>query len=288
MSRSSVKYWIARFVLGIALIVAAGSGLFRALAADFDPMGLATFLPAFVGFALAMSSITPLVRLSTMEARVRREWSAAASAEFARASLPRRVWYLMASIAEADGPMTTIERETIRSFLLERFLEPDDADALRTWEAQPLPVTDRIGLAARIATGLSDQESDSLFCWCCLVAFADDSFREREHAALQDVAKGLGIESERARFLFHLARAQHLDRRNNTDSARRARPDARAHALSVLGLPADATKEAIRKRHRQLARQFHPDVHTKLGPVAQREATERFQEIQRAYEILSS
>ncbi|MBL8749014.1 MAG: DnaJ domain-containing protein [Planctomycetes bacterium] len=285
MSRSSFKYWIVRFVLGITLIVAAGSGVFRTLAADFDPMGLATFLPAFVGFALAMSSITPLVRLSTVQARVRREWSTAASAEFARASLPRRVWYLMASIAEADGPMTTIERETIRSFLLERFLEPDDADALRTWEAQPLPVTDRIGLAARIATGLSDQESDSLFCWCCLVAFADDSFREREHAALQDVAKGLGLESERARFLFHLARAQHLDGR--AGPARRTPPDARAHALSVLGLPVDATKEAIRKRHRQLARQFHPDVHTNLGPVAQREATERFQEIQRAYEILS-
>lgn len=287
LQRSTAGYWMARFLVGIALVAAAGLGVFRRLLHGSDPMGLGTFLPGFTGFYLALSSITPLVRFATLESRTRREWSHGIAEQFARASLPRRIWYLLASVAEADGPMSNVERETVRRFLLERFVDPIDTDELSTWEAQPLPIADRIGLAARIAMALDDGERDSLFCWCCFVAFADGGYREHEHEVLQQVRKGLGLPPERARMLFHLARAQWL-RGQKTGDASRTGPalDARGKALAVLGLPADATADAIRKRHRQLVRQFHPDAQPRLGQVAQREATERFQEIQRAYETL--
>ncbi|MGB3967311.1 MAG: J domain-containing protein, partial [Planctomycetota bacterium] len=64
--------------------------------------------------------------------------------------------------------------------------------------------------------------------------------------------------------------------------------ETREQALAVLDLPADATPEQIRKRHRELVRKFHPDAQPSLGPIAQREATERFTAIQRAYETLSA
>ncbi len=38
--------------------------------------------------------------------------------------------------------------------------------------------------------------------------------------------------------------------------------------------------------HRQLVKQFHPDKHAHLGPVAAKEAEERFREVQSAYELL--
>jgi curved DNA-binding protein CbpA len=69
-------------------------------------------------------------------------------------------------------------------------------------------------------------------------------------------------------------------------AGRATAPAAAAAALATLGLPADATPEQIRKRHRELVRRFHPDAQPNLGPVAQREATERFTAIQRAYETL--
>ncbi len=288
--RSSPRHWILRFCAGLLLITLAGTGFLDRLHIP-DPIGLLRLLLGLAGFKLAFDSVAPLARILSHHARTRVEWSEAAQNAFARASLPRRVYYLLAAVAEADGPMSAKEREAVRHFVLERFGDPVHLDEVRTWEAQPLPVTDRIGLAARIGTGLDDAELDSLFCWCCLVAFADGSFGANEHQALHDVARGLGIAAPRARMLFHLARAQYLqgDRRGERERPAGApRPgDSRAQALDVLGLPADATPDQIRKRHRELVRKFHPDAQPNLGPVAQQEATARFTAIQRAYETLA-
>lgn len=51
---------------------------------------------------------------------------------------------------------------------------------------------------------------------------------------------------------------------------------------SILGVPRTASVEEIKKAHRKLARQYHPD----LNPGA-KQAEEKFKEIQEAYEVLS-
>jgi DnaJ-domain-containing protein 1 len=290
--RSSSRYWLQRFLFGLLLIVAAGIGD-RILPQVPFLLALLRLLTGLVGFWLAFTSVTPLVRVLTRSARMRVRWSEAAHDAFARASLPRRIYYLLSSVAEADAPMSPAERQTVRHFVRERFADPVHADELRAWEEQPFPVSDRAGLAARVGANLDDTELDSLFCWCCLVAFADGRFAEPEHRALQEVARGLGIAAPRARMLFHLARAQFLrgDSRGERGTPHPDRPsaaDARAQALAVLGLPTNASPEQIRKRHRELVRRFHPDAQPSLGPVAQKEATERFTAIQRAYETLTA
>jgi DnaJ-domain-containing protein 1 len=283
------QYWFARFALGLTLLVTAGLRVLPRVLPLHDPIGIVTVLVGGTGFWLAYTSITPLLRWYLLQSHMQKAWSAAASEAFARASLPRRVWYLLASVAEADGPMTAVERDTVRRFVLERFLDPIDADELHGWESQPLHVTDRRGLAARIAAGLGDAELDSLFCWCCLVAFADGRFAEPEHGALQEVATGLGLPRARVRMLFHLARAQFLGGRRGGPPTPPPQPgDTRTRALEVLGLPPTANPDQIRRRHRELVKRFHPDAQPNLGPVAQREATERFHEIQRAYETLTT
>lgn len=278
--QSSPQYWYARFLGGLTLIVLAGAaGLGRPFTV---PLGL-------FGFWLAMKSVTPVIRLLTRQVHAHTPWDSAATAAFARASLPRRIYYLLTAVAEADGPMTAVERETVRHFVLERFADPVHRDEIRLWEAQPLQVHDPAGLAARIAVGLDDGELDTLFCWCCLVAFADDKFAAEEHAVLQLVGKGLGLPATRARMLFHMARALYLRGDTKGRATRPAPPvDERANAYAVLGLPVGASPDQIKKRHRELAKRFHPDSQPHLGPVAQQEATQRFQEIQRAYEILSA
>ncbi|MCS7310654.1 MAG: DnaJ domain-containing protein, partial [Armatimonadetes bacterium] len=50
----------------------------------------------------------------------------------------------------------------------------------------------------------------------------------------------------------------------------------------VLGVPPNATDEQIRRRFRELARQYHPDVNR--SP----DAEQRFKEITEAYRVLSS
>jgi len=51
----------------------------------------------------------------------------------------------------------------------------------------------------------------------------------------------------------------------------------------VLGLPGTASQEDVRKAHRRLAREYHPDA----NPADARSAAERFKEVQNAYEVLS-
>jgi curved DNA-binding protein CbpA len=50
----------------------------------------------------------------------------------------------------------------------------------------------------------------------------------------------------------------------------------------LLGVPRDATQDDIRKAHRKLVREYHPD--TNSGDPS---SEEHFKEIQRAYEVLS-
>jgi DnaJ-domain-containing protein 1 len=293
MDRSDPKYWLLRFGGGVLMILAAGLGVVARLTRWGDPTGFVTLVVGFWGFYLAFGAIQPLVRLSARAQARRHPWSASATDQFARASLPRRVFYLLTAIAGVDGPISAREREMVRAFVLEHFVSGVSNGELRAWEAQPLQVDDRAGLAARIAAGLSEAEIDTLFIWCALVAFADGKFVETEHGVLQEIARAFGLQQRRARMLFHLARSQFLREQGQGAGDGRGRPangpgDVRTRALQVLGLPNDATADQIRKRHRELVRRFHPDAQPNLGPVAQREATERFQEIQRAYETLSN
>lgn len=301
---SALQHHGLRFVGGLALLALGGSGVLLRLLRL--PAGLwpLSVLVAFVGFRVALAASAPLARLLVLQRRAHTGWNDAARNTFVRASLPRRIYYLLASVAAADGPMSAAERQAIRHFVLERFADPVQAADLRDWEAQPFPVDDRTGLAARIAMGLEQPELDSLFCWCCFVAFADGRYNDAENDALRQVAAGLGLGAARARMLFQLARAQQLrgeragdgrrddgrrgDRGGSGPATAPLPADARRRALDELGLPIDATPAQIRKRHRELVRKFHPDAQPHLGPVAQREATERFTAIQRAYETLTA
>lgn len=292
--RTTLQYWVARFVLGLLLLLAVGMGLIQRFTPLKDGVGLASLALGVFGFSISLSAIKPMTRLSTYRSRTRKEWGDAARNAFERASLPRRIYYLLVAVAESDGPIRPPEREVVRQFLLERFDDPVSSDEIRTWETQPLEIQDLIGLAARVATSLSDSELDTLFCWCALVAFADGRFRPDEHHALAEVARGLSIPSGRARMLFHLARAQFLagsHKDANKNNQQRAHPHTlhpRGDALAVLGLPIDASSDQIRRRHRELVRKFHPDAQPNLGPVALKEATERFRAIQHAYEVLTN
>jgi hypothetical protein len=211
---------------------------------------------------------------------MRVRWNEAAHDAFARASLPRRIYYLLSSVAEADAPMTPAERETVRHFVLERFADPVDRDEAARVEEQPFPITDRAG--SRGAHRCQPRRHGARLAVLLVLprrvrrrAFS----RSPSISALHEVRARPRASARRARgMLFHLARAQFLrgDARGERGGPHPDRPpaaDARAHALTVLGLPAQASPEQIRRRHRELVRRFHPDAQPNLGPVAQREAT---------------
>jgi DnaJ like chaperone protein len=100
------------------------------------------------------------------------------------------------------------------------------------------------------------------------IAKADNAFHPGEHGFLAKVAAIFGFsEADFARI-----RARHVNV-----------PD---DPFLILGLPHDATPEAVRKRYRDLVREHHPDRHIAAGlPEEMIElATSRLQKINEAYD----
>ena len=292
-------YFLVRFAAGIALLLfAAGGGPSSLLGGRWsrDSMILFDMALGTIGFAMALRAVGPLARLGSAGSTWQERLQQQLDGEFDRQSLPRRVFHLLLAVAAVDGRVDQREREVVRRFVMARFPDPITQRDLASWEAQAPPAPDLRAMAARLSVSLSFAEWDSVFFWCCLCAFADGGFVAEEHAALQAVAQGLGLDPRRARGIFHQARERHLASGGptfRTAGDRSAPPPGhatvgeRGRACAVLGLDPTATPEQIRRRHRELVKQHHPDAHRNLGPVAAAEATERFLQIQRAYETLT-
>ncbi|KAF2425329.1 heat shock protein DnaJ, partial [Tothia fuscella] len=56
---------------------------------------------------------------------------------------------------------------------------------------------------------------------------------------------------------------------------------------AVLGLTPNATKEEIRKAHRRLVAIHHPDKNHGKSPRTLQSNTDKFRNVQEAYEVLS-
>lgn len=55
----------------------------------------------------------------------------------------------------------------------------------------------------------------------------------------------------------------------------------------ILGVSKDATHDAIKKAYKKLSIKWHPDKHMNESPNKQKEAEEKFKDINEAYEVLS-
>ena len=239
-------------------------------------------------------SVASILTANNLDKEQIRQFQQAFQQQFARHNLPRQVFWLLFAVAEADGKTDEEEREVVRRFVLERFTDPATAADLRQWEAERIS-PDQIGaLALGLGRILSPSERETVFSWCCLVAFADENYSTEEHISLQMVARSFGFEGHHARRIFHYAKSVHMGEdpssyQGYSGGGARATGAVtdKSHALKVLGLPSSASKEDIKKRHRELVREFHPDKHQHLGEVAAKEAEDRFRKVQAAYELLA-
>src|SRR5690606_37214673 len=100
LDSTSMQYWVGRFLLGIVLLVAAGTNMLQRVLPLKDPIGLTNLALGLLGFHLALRAIGPISRLSSYRQHTRKAWGDAARTAFARASLPRRIFYLL--VARSD------------------------------------------------------------------------------------------------------------------------------------------------------------------------------------------
>lgn len=254
-----------------------------------------------LGWFVMSRALAGFFRAAALNSEQMRDFQRTFQQQFGRANVPRQVFWLLFAVAEADGKTEAEERELVRRFLLERFTDPATAADLRAWEADRIPPEQVSALALGLGRVLTPSERETVFSWCCLVAFADGTYQPEEHIVLQQIARSFGLEGHHARRIFHYARSVHLgggEQRSyqgqgyggghgGYGGGPRGAVNDRDHALRVLGLEDGASSNDIRKRHRELVREFHPDKHQHLGEVAAKEAEGRFREVQAAYEVLA-
>ena len=85
---------------------------------------------------------------------------------------------------------------------------------------------------------------------------------------------------------------QGYQQRENYSSSGLGQDEAKASVekdpYEILGVSRTATEEEIKSAYRKQAQRFHPDRVSHLGEELQQLAKEKFQEVQKAYEALSS
>lgn len=258
----------------------------------------ALFIPgvalAFFSFVSAGKMVTRLIRIVALEQVLLSDSRSDLYNEFRQSSLAQQILTLLVAVAEIDGRAGAKERDLIRQFLLERFADPAIRRQLNAWDHAAIPESQLGPLVHGLRLQLSRAECETIFYWCCLVALVDHRFDTREHEILQLVAKHIGMPPAHARRLFHHAKHRILigeadsEHRFGQGRTQGQGPSRRARALEILGLEEGANQEEVRTRHRELVKKYHPDAHSHLGRIAAKEATERFQEVQEAYEILTA
>lgn len=182
---------------------------------------------------------------------------------------------ILGKLAKADGRITREEGDAVVSFLDRMHVQGDQRQfAIRVFnEAKDsrYSADDFARQFAQMTVSQPDLRS-SLLDMLFQIALADGEFHSQEEAMIASIASILGIAGSE----FTSIRNRYI---GNAE-----------HAYSVLGLTAAATDEEIRKAYRQLVQEYHPDRIVSQGMPDEfvEYATQRFQEIQSAWETLKT
>ncbi len=236
---------------------------------------LGAILGAALGFALAR--IPGALVGALLGHLLQRQLSAPSRVASPRTAVERAraLVGLAVSIAEADGPLETQERDAIRSYFQR------DAGL----SAQHLPVFDRLIDSAIDAGSIPPKEAacalpaldpaDRVHVLFVLfrVALADRVLAPAELVALREVAETLGL----SRADFSAVRAHFVT--DGEDGGGGEGDDYR-----TLGVDPRADLDTVKARYRDAVKSYHPDRFQHLGDEFISVAEEKFKSIQEAYE----
>ncbi len=191
---------------------------------------------------------------------------------------------LLAKIAKADGRVSEHEIDRVESIFRTLELSPEERRyAAQIFSESKDTPEEFDAAAAAFAMNVSSFELRTItFQFLVLVASADGTVSAAERAMLIRAATRFRIPPQLAEQIF----AQMAGSRAR-GGARPSRPEApsRAQDLALLGLPANASDDDIRKAYRKKVKELHPDRLQAQGlPEAMlKQASERMAAINAAY-----
>ncbi len=173
---------------------------------------------------------------------------------------------LIAAVMKADGKVLKSELDYVKTFLVSRFGVESAREALKMLKDlldQNIPVRD---VSYQVRSRLDYHSRLELLHLLYGVAQADGRIHESELKLLEQIGYYLGLSSSDQQTLKNMFVQV-------TDSA-----------YKILGISRNSTIDEIKKAYRKLATKYHPDKVSYLGEDFRKDAEEKFQKINEAYE----
>jgi DnaJ like chaperone protein len=173
---------------------------------------------------------------------------------------------LVAAVMKADGKVVKSELDYVKSFLVQKFGEDSAREALKMLRdllKQNIPIED---ITYQIRDRLDYASRLELMHLLYGIALADNRLQLAEQQLISKIAYYLGISSS-----DHQSIRSMFDRADDS-------------AYKILGVSRNDSAEEIKKAYRKLATEYHPDKVSYLGEDFRKDAEEKFQKINEAYE----
>jgi len=205
------------------------------------------------------------------------------------------VFLLLGYLAKADGRVSAAEVKQTEQFMVQMRLNAEHKrEAIRLFKlgAEPDFNADEVIEKFRASCGRFPNLVQLLMVYLVNVALADGHFDATEENVLKKVAQGLGISQAAFDQMLRMIKAQDAFGGAGYDSSNFASGASQVKSLELahqaLGVDESASDSEVKKAYRKLMSQYHPDKLMGQGVPDDmiQAATERSQEIQRAYEVI--
>jgi DnaJ like chaperone protein len=176
---------------------------------------------------------------------------------------------LSAAVMRADGKVLRSELGYVKRFLLQQFPEQKAQELLRVLQdliAREVPLAQ---VCAQIDAFMNHSQRLQLMHFLIGIAHADGELHPQEIAVLERIARYLRISTKDL---------GSLEAMFDQDDERYYR---------ILEIEKGASQDEIKTAYRRMAKKFHPDKLGDVGEDVMKAATEKFNQVQEAYEKLS-
>lgn len=199
---------------------------------------------------------------------------------------------LLAKVAKGDGRVSELEAQlvsqTLDDMVRKTGVSRDDLRAIFNTEKKRVDDTYELALEYATKFRLNRQVVISRLTFFLNLAYIDGEFNDGERMVIDDIARGFGVDKRSLETIIYQFEAfyqyKHKEHAANQEHKEQEDP------YEILGVSKNADFGEIKRRYRELVKQYHPDILMGRGESEDiiQSSTAKLQKINLAYERLKA